>query len=70
MALLFAGLPYLVGYLMIALANLIGDVTAFKAVLLTGRLLTGVGVGCSYQAVPVSSPFFFLKQGPHPEPMA
>jgi len=55
MALLFTGVPYLVGYLMIALAHLIGDVTAFKAVLLTGRLLTGVGIGCSYQAVPVSS---------------
>ena len=56
-ALLFAGVPYLVGYLMIALAHLIGNIPAFKAVLLTGRLLTGVGLGWSCLAVPVSEHF-------------
>ena len=53
-ALLLAGVPYLVGYLMIALAHLLGDPVAFKAVLLTGRLLSGVGLGWSCLAVPVS----------------
>ena len=53
LALLLAGVPYLVGYLMMTLAHLIGDVAAFKAVLLTGRLLTGVGLGWSCLAVPV-----------------
>ena len=53
-ALLLAGVPYLVGYLMMTLAHLIGDPTAFKAVLLTGRLLTGVGMGWSCMAGAVS----------------
>lgn len=53
-ALLLAGIPYLVGYLMIALAHLIGDAVAFKTVLLIGRLLSGVGLGWSCMAVPVS----------------
>ena len=53
LALLLAGVPYLVGYLMMTLAYLIGDIAAFKAVLLTGRLLTGVGMGWSCLAVPV-----------------
>ena len=57
LALLLAGVPYLVGYLMVALAHLIGDFAAFKAVLLTGRLLTGVGLGWSCLAVPVREHF-------------
>ena len=43
-ALLLAGVPYLAGYLMIALAYLSGDPVVFKAVLLTGVLLSGVGL--------------------------
>ena len=51
---MLVGVPYLVGYLMMTLAHLIGDAAAFKAVLLAGRLLTGVGLGWSCMAGPVS----------------
>lgn len=53
-ALLLVGVPYLVGYLMMTLAHLIGDPDGFKAVLLVGRLLTGVGQGWSCMAGAVS----------------
>ena len=53
-ALMLVGVPYLSGYMMIVYAHMIESATAFKVVLLTGRFLTGVGLGWSCLAGPVS----------------
>ena len=44
-ALLLSGIPYLIGYLMIVYAHFISDPVAFKAVVLVGRVITGIGLG-------------------------
>lgn len=53
--LMLVGIPYLTGYMMIVYAHMINNVIAFKVVLLVGRFLTGVGLGWSCLAAPVSS---------------
>lgn len=53
-ALLLVVLPYFVGYLMISYAHFIYNPVAFKTVLFLGRFLTGVGLGWSCLASPVS----------------
>ena len=51
---MLVGLPYLVGYLMVAYARFAVTRAGFISVLLLGRLLTGVGLGWSTLAVSVS----------------
>ena len=53
-ALMLVGIPYLSGYLMIVYAHMLNSATAFKVVLLLGRFLTGIGLGWSCLAGPVS----------------
>ena len=53
-ALLLVSLPYLSGYLMITYARFCVSPYGFKVVLLLGRFLTGLGVGWSSLATPVS----------------
>ncbi len=62
-ALLLSGIPYLAGYLMIAYARFCTTALAFRAVVLTGRLLTGLSVGWSCLAVPVSQTVFTHSSG-------
>ena len=58
-ALMLVGLPYLFGYLMMVCATIIPHPVAFKTVTLVGRLITGVGLGWSCLATPVSEGFCF-----------
>ena len=53
-ALMLVGIPYLVGYLMMVYARFINHAVIFKVILLTGRFLTGVGLGWTCLATPVS----------------
>ena len=53
-ALMLVGIPYLSGYLMIVYAHMLNSATAFKVVLQLGRFLTGIGLGWSCLAGPVS----------------
>ena len=53
-ALMLVGIPYLVGYLMMVYARFIPSALIFKVVLFTGRFFTGVGLGWSCLATPVS----------------
>ena len=55
--LLLSGVPYLTGYLLLVYAHFIDSPVAFKAVVLIGRLISGVGLGWSCLAVPVSGLF-------------
>ena len=52
---MLVGLPYLVGYLMVAYARFAVTQAGFISVLLVGRFLTGVGLGWSTLAVSVSN---------------
>lgn len=54
-ALMLVSIPYLIGYLMITYARFAVDPEVFKAILLIGRLFSGVGLGWSSLAVVVSS---------------
>ena len=51
---LFAGLPYLIGYMMISYAHHSMSATAFKALVLIGRFITGVGMGWASAVIGVS----------------
>ena len=53
-ALLTVALPYLIGYLSICFSQIITEDTAFLVTLFGGRFVTGVGLGWSCVAVPVS----------------
>ena len=53
-SLVYCGLPYLAGYLVISYAHYAPTATAFKSILLAGRLLTGVGLGWGSAVGPVS----------------
>ena len=53
-ALMLVGIPYLVGFLIMAYARFITNALIFKVVLLVGRFFTGVGLGWSCLATPVS----------------
>ena len=54
MALLLVILPYLTGYLMITYAHYSHTPMGFEAVLLFGQFFTGIGMGWSCLATPVS----------------
>ena len=53
-SMLFSGLPYLAGYMMISYAHFTASATAFKALLLIGRFVTGIGMGWASAVVSVS----------------
>ena len=52
-SLLFCGVPYLIGYLTMSYAHYTPTAMIFKAVLLTGRFITGVGMGWASAVAPV-----------------
>ena len=53
-SMLFSGLPYLAGCMMISYAHFSASATAFKALLLIGRFVTGIGMGWASAVVSVS----------------
>ena len=53
-ALMLVGIPYLCGYLMIVYSHMSSNAVVFKIILMLGRFLTGVGLGWSCLAGPVS----------------
>ena len=59
-ALLLVAIPYLSGYMMITYAHFIYNPVGFKTVLFLGRFLTGIGVGWSCLATPVSDISVFI----------
>ena len=63
--LMFCGVPYLIGYLMLSYAHYSSTATAFKTLLLIGRFFSGFGMGwasstASVRATPAILPFVFL----------
>ena len=56
-ALVWCGVPYLIGYLFLTSAHYLPTVLGFKALIFTGRLLTGVGMGWAGSCGPVSHHF-------------
>ena len=53
-AMMFCGVPYLIGYMILSYAHFAPTATAFKGVLLTGRFISGMGMGWASTAVSVS----------------
>ena len=53
-ALVLCGVPYFVGYLTLSYAHLLPTATSFKVLVLSGRFLTGVGMGWACMAASVS----------------
>ena len=51
---MFCGVPYLIGYLILSYAHFAPTAIAFKVLLFTGRFITGVGMGWASAVVPVS----------------
>ena len=51
---MFCGVPYLIGYLTLSYAHYTPTATAFKVLLLTGRFISGVGMGWASTVVSVS----------------
>ena len=54
LSLLFSGLPYFIGYLLIATGHLLPHAIAFKCFYFAGCFLAGFGSGCSGGCLPVS----------------
>ncbi len=54
-ALLLNTLPYLMGYFVIVCSYLANSGAVFKATLMVGRFISGIGMGWSYIVVPVST---------------
>ena len=52
-ALLGVGVPYSLGYLLIIVAQEVEDGDGFKALILMGRIITGLGMGWSCGVCPV-----------------
>ena len=53
-ALIWGGIPYLAGYLMLSYAHYLPTPLSFQSVALAGRLLTGISMGWVSMATPVS----------------
>ena len=51
---MFNGVPYLVGYLILSYAHYAWTATIFKTLLLTGRFISGLGMGWASTVVSVS----------------
>jgi len=54
MSLMLCGVPYLIGYLMLSYAHYLPTAVGFKCLMLIGRLFTGMGLGWTASATPVS----------------
>lgn len=52
-SLVLCGLPYVLGYFLIVLASATATPIAFKALLLAGRFITGIGMGWTFLTAPV-----------------
>ena len=52
-SLMFSGVPYLIGYLLLSYAHYTPSVTVFKAMLFVGRFFSGIGFGWGSAIVPV-----------------
>ena len=53
-SMMFCGIPYLIGYLVLSYAHYTGDVLVFNALLMSGRALAGFGMGWASTVAPVS----------------
>ena len=53
-SMMFCGVPYLIGYLILSYAHYVPIATAFKVLLLTGRFISGLGQGWGAAVAPVS----------------
>lgn len=53
-SLMFSGVPFMIGYLLLSYAHYTSTPNDFRAVLLTGRFTCGIGIGWSSAVVPVS----------------
>ena len=51
---MFSGVPFLLGYLLLTYAHYTRDVSVFNGVLMTGRALAGFGMGWASTVSPVS----------------
>ena len=51
---IFSGVPYIIGYLLLSYAHYSPTATAFNCVLFTGRSLAGFGMGWASAVSPVS----------------
>lgn len=58
MSLVFCGVPYLIGYLILSYAHYMSTAYGFKVLAITGRFLTGVGMGWAGSVGPVSQQFY------------
>ena len=47
-------IPYLIGYLITLMSSLVQHGVTFKVLLVSGRLIAGIGQGWTYVVVPVS----------------
>ena len=52
---MFCGVPYVIGYMILSYAHYAPTATAFKILLLTGRFISGIGIGWSSPVVAVSN---------------
>ena len=52
-ALVWCGVPYLIGYLTLSYAHYMPSAQGFKSLAFTGRFLTGVGMGWAGSVGPV-----------------
>ena len=53
-AMILTGAPFFIGYIMLATAHYSSNVTSFKFFIMTGRFLSGVGMGWGTSVLPVS----------------
>ena len=51
---MFCGVPYLIGYVLLSYAHYTPTATTFKVLLLTGLFVCGIGIGWTSAVVPVS----------------
>ena len=51
---MLCGVPYLIGYLTLSYAHYTPTATVFKVLLLTGRFISGMGMGWASTVVSVS----------------
>ena len=53
-SLMFSGIPFVTGYLILSYAHYSANATAFEILLFAGRFMTGVAMGSVSVVVPVS----------------
>ena len=62
---MFCGVPYLIGYLTLSYAHYTSTATLFTALLMTGRLISGIGMGWASAVAPVSPQLIRLTNCVH-----